>query len=132
MTDAYTEMTMLLLVAVAVPAWVLVWLLKPKPFKLVLRGNEGSVCLAIALGVTWRLVIVISGTKVEYPGDILGMFSLVIFAVVILLLCSRIAKIYRHRTGNNEFRHQLKSSLESRGVNVDKLIEDQENTKGRA
>lgn len=118
MNDEFVALSALMLLLTVIPAWVLVWLLKPRPFRYLLRGGEGALCFAWALDGTRRLVFILLGVRVDYPGDVAAVVHFLALAVVALLLWGRLDRVLRHRARNLAHQRENKMWLKPEQENM--------------
>jgi hypothetical protein len=119
MTDiVYTQVITFFMIGAMLPAWVLVALLRPKPFTYIFRGQESAVCFAIALEFSRRLINIVTGAQIRFPGEGMAVFNILVLALIALLLWGRLSQVLRHRARNEQFKSDLRASLEARGVAI--------------
>ena len=104
--------------AIFVPGLALTILLRPRPFKYVLRGGEVAICLAVTIDSGRRLLLIANGSAIPYPGTAVAVVNIFLVSLVALLLWARVAQVARHRARNREHAKLGIEQLKREGVDT--------------
>jgi len=99
--NSYDVLVLTLLGFVFALICTLAYVLWPKRWIEVFRGGEISVCVAFAIDVARRLMLICVNPP-TYPGVFWGTVNLSLFAVVVLFLGGRISQHIRHQMINRQ------------------------------
>ena len=108
MTNSFTLVSLAFLIILAIPAVLLTWGLRPRPFRYVLRGGEYGLACAISLDSIRRIVLLEHGSGIAYPGPFLAVVTIVTFAVGDLLVWTRYAQFRRHKAKTRQMKESAR------------------------
>lgn len=120
--EIYSQLATALIVSILIPAVYVTRSVWPKRFIWIFRGGEVAVALALTLGATLRLVLILSVHDIiVYPGTFWAITTLMVLSIMSSLLWGRVSQLVRHSRGNKQNAEMGVEQLRAMGIDVDQI-----------